>query len=527
VTEIKTYTDEIDFEGAYFESLDLLRSLMTRAEQGAIGYVASSENIDNYKRLFTRDAFWIGMAAILSEDEELIGAFRSSLEVLMNTQREDGAIPSNVSPGGEISYGVINPRVDPTTLYVIGCIEYCRCRGGKKDLEYFKRSIERAMKYLENTWENKSCGLLYIPRAGNWADEYFQKGFVLYDEVLWHIALKKSAYALKVLGNKRASVYLTKSGTVKNTIRDKFWLKNNESKEDPVYLTMRKKIDMDRMGYLMHFYYANRRTKACFAKSHCIFDAFGNSLAVLAGVASKKQIESILRFVDMISVNWYPLVPAHYPFFREKTFKTKKLSQYRFKEFIGHYHNGGLWPWYTGAYVAGLVRVGEEKRATRFLHGILRANASEKNGKKFYEYHTAQKSTAVLEIVHPHGLDLYFSEKLCAFMTPQKSNLRIKFKNRKVDVTDGMCVRTLNAKKGDKIQISTVGPDAKDVLLTIAFFKDKEGNRYFRNIEMNKVKSEPDGTPNLGVSAAAYVIAYKAVAENKILFEQKEEKDEK
>jgi phosphotransferase system HPr-like phosphotransfer protein len=527
VTEVKTYTDEIDFEGAYAESLELLRSLMTGARQGAIGYVASSENIDNYKRLFTRDTFWIGMAALLSEEEELIAAFRSSLEVLKSTQREDGAIPSNVSPGGEISYGVINPRVDPTTLYVIGCIEYCRLKGGKEDLKHFKGSIEKAIDYLEKTWENKNCGLLFIPRAGNWADEYFQKGFVLYDEVLWHLALKKYAYALKTLGNKKAGKYLEKAGNVKNTIRDKFWIKNDASKEDAVYLEMRKKINMDRMGYLMHFYYADRRTKACFAKSHGIFDAFGNSLAVLAGVATKKQTEGILKFVDMVAVNWYPLVPAHYPFFKENVFRSKRLSQFRFKEFMGHYHNGGLWPWYTGAYVSGLVRVGDEKRATRFLHGILRANASEKNGKKFYEYHTAQKSAATLEVVHPNGLDFYFSEKLCMFMVPQRSNLRMKFKNRRLDGADSMSVRSLNVKRKDRIQISTVGPDAKDVLLAISFFKDKSGNRYFRNIEMKKIKSEPDGTPNLGVSAAAYVIAYKAVAEGKILFEQKEEKDEK
>ena len=80
--------------------------------------------------------------------------------------------------------------------------------------------LEKAVKYLESTWEDNCCGLLYIPRAGNWADEYLQEGFVLYDEVLWFLALRKYSYMLEVVGdNKRAKKYYEKAGKVKNLIR--------------------------------------------------------------------------------------------------------------------------------------------------------------------------------------------------------------------------------------------------------------------------------------------------------------------
>ena len=515
----KYYADEINFEKAYDEAIGLLRSLLAGSECGPIGFVASNLDIDNYKRLFTRDTFWIGMAALLSGEPDLIGGFRSSLEVLRDTQRrDDGAIASNVSCDGKVSYGIINPRVDPTSLYIIGCVEYYRHTGDGSFLAAFIPSVRGAMGYLEDVWENKACGLLYIPRAGNWADEYFQQGFVLYDEVLWNIALKKYAYALKELGDGRAGEYREKASGVKKLIREKFWIKNTDVREDHVYRSMRKKLDLNRAGYFLHFYYSGDKVKADFAHAHGIFDAFGNSLALLEGFPGETQREHLLRFVDIVSDNWYPLIPAHYPFFKENTFRSKKLHQFRFKESIGHYHNGGLWPWYTGVFVSALAKAGEDMRAIRFLHGILRANAQEKDGHKFHEYHSMKKSEAILEVVRPEGLDLYFSMKLSHLVSTHRSNMRVKYRNFKVDVTDRLCEPLLLPKQGERVRFGTVGPDAKDVLLTIPFMKDRSGRRYFRNVEMRSIRSEPDGTGNLGVSAAAYVIAYKAVAEGKILF---------
>ncbi|MBU1894781.1 MAG: glycogen debranching protein, partial [Candidatus Omnitrophica bacterium] len=114
------------FQEAYNKSVNLLKSLLAGAEHENIGFFASAVDKDNYKRLFARDAFWIFMASILSQDRTLIKGCRDSIRTLARYQREDGAIPSNVSFDGKISYGIINPRVDSTVLYVIGCIRFAR-----------------------------------------------------------------------------------------------------------------------------------------------------------------------------------------------------------------------------------------------------------------------------------------------------------------------------------------------------------------------------------------------------------------
>ena len=194
--------NDIKYQLAFDQAVGLLKNLLIDRGGKELGFLASCIDKDNYKRIFARDAFWIGMAGLLSGNEQLVNGFKSSLEILMNSQREDGAISSNVSSEGQVSYGVKSPRVDPNTLFIIGCIEFCKHTRDQNEINMFLDAAGKALKYLENAWENKYWGLLYIPRAGNWADEYLQQGFVLYDEVLWFLALKQYAYVL-IAGGER------------------------------------------------------------------------------------------------------------------------------------------------------------------------------------------------------------------------------------------------------------------------------------------------------------------------------------
>ena len=510
--------NDIKYKLAYDQAVGLLKNLLLDRGGKQLGFLASSVDTDNYKRIFARDAFWIGMAGLLTGNEELISGFKSSLEMLMNTQRADGAITSNVSSEGHLSYGVMSPRVDPNTLFVIGCIEYCKHSKDQILINKLLDSAGKALSFLENVWENKYWGLLYIPRAGNWADEYIQQGFVLYDEVLWFLALNQYAYVLYILKDRRSGYYFSKAKRVRELIKEEFWIKHAMDPKDSVYASLRHKISFDHMGYLIHFYYAQNKEEAGFEQSHGIFDAFGNILAMLTGITTNKQTKKILRFIDIISDNRYPLVPAHYPFFSEEVFKFKEMHQYRFKEFIGHYHNGGLWPWYTGPYVAALCKMGDNVRALRFLDGILTANMEQKSGMNFYEYHNARKATANVEVVHPCGLDGYFSKMFSDFAGTQLPTIEIVYKGNNHYIFSSETIKGLNISCGDRFDIVVIGPDAEDVLSAIVFIRDKNEKMYFDDVDMKVNNSEPNGTPFLGVSAAAYIIAYKALKEDRIIF---------
>ena len=503
----------------YSRSVELLRGLVAGPENNNLGFFASSVNKENYKRLFARDAFWILMASILSEDEVLLQSSRDSLRTLAKHQRGDGAIPSNVSRDGEVSYGIINPRIDPTTLYIIACLRFAKRYPHEKiEIELFP-SVKKAMNYLERSVADDKYKLLYIPRSGNWADEYLQKGFVLYDEVLWYLALKEFSDALLLLGDKNHLLYGRKAEEVKTVILEKFWVKNLP-KKDKIAERIFKKVDPSKTGYFIHFFYAPNAKKTGFNNPYGIFDAFGNILAILAEIAPSDKLGEMIEFIDQISVNKYPLIPAHYPLFPEETFRSPKLHQYRFKQFIGHYHNGGLWPWYTGPYVAGLVKNGEKQKAELFLRGIMKANNVKKNGMDFFEYHTGKRAIAYLQVKNDQGIDVSLASQISKITRRSRSMVLFHFNRQKVDAENDLSLRGLNVHENDLVKVSAVGPDAQEVLEEISELYHGEAHRFFHCHGIISKGSKPGGMPFLGVSAAAYIIAYKAFFEKKVIFQE-------
>lgn len=504
---------------AYDSSISLLKSLSAGPEDNSIGFFASSAAMDNYKRVFTRDAFWMCMADILTDESELIEGCRNSFSTMARCQSEDGAIPSNVSPDGKVSYGIINPRIDPTTLFIIGCARFAKRHPEENIADKYFDAVEKAMGYLERKWESASCGLLYIPRAGNWADEYLQQGFVLYDEVLWHMALREYADILSSKKDGREELYRVKAEKVRDIIRRKFWVNDLNPDRENIYGRVWKKFDFGRMGYFLHFYFSPDKGASSFRHPCGIFDAFGNILAILSGVATEEHTERIISFIDEISVNKFPLVPAHYPLFPEETFRSGRIHQYRFKEFVGHFHNGGLWAWYTGPYVAALVKAGKKEKARLFLEGIIKANSEKKDAMDFYEYHTGRRAKTILEIERDGGLDLDLSLKVAAIARKAKSMVLIHFAGKKTDAIGDIELRALKAVKGDVLKVTAVGPDAVEVVDEISRMGERDGRRCFRTDGTIISESSPGGAPYLGVSAAACVIGCKAYFENKIIFE--------
>lgn len=510
---------EESYHKHYEKCIQLLKDLIAPSSYKNIGFFASSYEKDNYKRLFTRDAFWIFMASILSQDRTLLNGCRESLRTLLRYQREDGAIPSNVSSDGKVSYGIINPRIDPTSLYIIACSRFAKRYPREKIEKSRFLSIEKAMHHLERSWQHKKHKLLYIPRSGNWADEYLQQGFVLYDEALWYLALREFSDILLLVGDKRHIKYWRMSEEVKKVILEKFWVKSLPEK-DAISKRVLEKLRDPKTGYFIHYFYSPSREKASFRNPCGIFDAFGNILAMLAGIVPPDKLNEMINFIDRVSVNKYPLIPAHYPLFPEETFRSPKLHQYRFKQFIGHYHNGGLWAWYTGPYVAALVKSGEKKKAEAFLCGIMKANSEKKNGMNFYEYHRGKRAIGYLKVKNDEGINVSVSTHIGKIARMSRSMVLFHFNKEKADVEDDLALRALNVHKKDLVKVSAVGPDSEEVIREISELREGNGKKAFHRNRILLKGSSPGGVPSLGVSAAAFIIAYKAFFEEKVIFEE-------
>ena len=295
---------------------------LLRASTGIIDnkavFFASTENIDNYRRLFVRDAIWIMIAVLDINDEHLKSIAKNTLEIIEKYQRADGAIPSNIASDGIVSYGTLSPKLDCSMLYIL----YKRLIDSKD-----KTKENKALMYLDQFRDN---GNIISPQGGDWADEYSEEGSSLYSKVLYSL-IKRDTKTLEQLA------------------------------------------------------------KESFGK-----DAFAY---VLAGLN--------LSYIDIYEIP--ELLLAHYPYKDAKELKNKRIHRFRFKEFVGHYHNGGIWSWYNGLYVAVLEKNDEHENAVRILNDIMNINNKEKDNKSFYEY------MSTIEDKEPNGVP-YFACSAAGFI---------------------------------------------------------------------------------------------------------------
>lgn len=117
----------------YRRAVALLRKISTPD-----GFLAAPTEKANYRRVWSRDGVIIGLAALLSEDDELIESFERPLCTLARHQGPRGEIPSNVDTvGGRVSYGGTTGRVDADLWFIVGCVEYWSATGDESFLECY------------------------------------------------------------------------------------------------------------------------------------------------------------------------------------------------------------------------------------------------------------------------------------------------------------------------------------------------------------------------------------------------------
>ena len=108
--------------------------------------------------------------------------------------------------------------------------------------------------------------------------------------------------------------------------------------------------------------------------------ALGNMLAILLDVASPVQARKILDYAHEVGLNEpYPiqvLYPVIHPNDRDwrHYFWVRNLNQPH------HYHNGGIWPFVGGFYVAALVKAGRLAEAERQLARLAELNSLGRQG---------------------------------------------------------------------------------------------------------------------------------------------------
>lgn len=343
-------------EHAYAASVNLLKKAATPH-----GFVASVQEHDNYRRIWTRDGTINSLAALLSGDAELIATAKATIETIFDHQHQSGFMPSNVSMSGAVSYGGTVGRADNPSWAVIGLCQYVLFTGEQEIAVKYHGQVKRCFSVMD-AWEYNGKHLVYVPQSGDWADEYIQHGYVLFNQLLriWALRLAAEIY--------HQQEWQEKANAITEVVRTNFW--NNQSAANlyaPNLAHQLEKAPMD-------FWFLGFNPSRIYAQ----FDLQANLLAIMLGIGNKEQDQTVITVIKMLFSQMDHLLPSFFPTIQATDPDMQELANnyaYSFRNLPDEFHNGGLWPVWNGWLVAALCMVEETSLAIHITDAIAKANA--------------------------------------------------------------------------------------------------------------------------------------------------------
>ncbi len=347
------------------------------------GILASPDEEHNYRRVWSRDGIVSALGALAAGLDAAPAWLEATLRTLAAHQGPVGQLPSNVTVVEtlSVSYGSAAVRVDASTWFMVGVGVLARLHPERVDGPLVA-ALARARRFLR-AWEGNERGLLYIPRAGNWADEYPVVGYTLYDNAL-RVWAEREADALARVHPAAASAGLT-----------------HEQRELERPIVDALLHELDTRGPLAFVGPGDRDAHFC---------GFGCALAALIDVGARAGalLDVIDRHIrrDLVPAFWPPIGADEHAYAQ-----LEALAGYGMRNTPGRYHNGGLWPVVTG-WAAAAARVhGRGALADRLHGGIAAANAAgafpefvdDNNGEGAGTLHMAWSAAAELLAGAPVG----------------------------------------------------------------------------------------------------------------------------
>jgi len=276
-----------------------------------------------YPEPYTRDLMISILGVAVTGDQELIASIRKVLETLAKNQTPHGHITSLVHDKNEVGSS------DTTPLFLLG-VGIFRKLTGKQD--FLQEAVLKSLTWMEYQSPSDRYMVAQQPTS-DWRDEQWVIGYGLYVNTLVYSCLR-------LLGQDERAAKLSNEinrltidgGFIPHHIHEGLVVKNK-----PYYAFWSYKV------------YSSDR-----------FDLLGNSLAILSGLTSALQSEEIISWVEKECANMIKkgdlaveLPPNFFPFVLPND--PDWHPRYENFNLPGNYHNGGVWPFICGFYVAALV----------------------------------------------------------------------------------------------------------------------------------------------------------------------------
>jgi Glycogen debranching enzyme len=276
-----------------------------------------------YPEPYTRDLMFSVFGIAVSGNKKLLESIRKVLETLAKNQTEHGHIPSLVHDKED------RGSSDSTPLFLLGTGIFRKVSGEK---DFLNTAVKKALNWMEYQSPSDRYMVAQQPTS-DWRDEQWVTGYGLFVNTLVYSYLRllgKNERADKV--HSEMSRFTITGGTIHRQVHEGLVVKHK-----PYYALWSYKI------------HSSER-----------FDLLGNSLAILSGIASPSRAEDMISWIEeecdsmkkkgdlavSLPPNFFPYIKPEDPDWHPR---------YAIYNRPGEYHNGGIWPFVCGLYVAALV----------------------------------------------------------------------------------------------------------------------------------------------------------------------------
>jgi hypothetical protein len=314
-----------------------------------------------YPEPYTRDLLLSLLGIAVSGNSELIQSLRTVLKTLAKNQSPHGHIPSLVHACED------RGASDTTPLFLLAVAIYRRL---SRQPAFLEDAVNKALLWMN--YQSPSDRILVAQQpTSDWRDEQWVLGYGLYVNTLVYCFLRllKQHKRACVLHREMEQFVITK-----------------EVQDPKVHEGLKVKYKP---------YYALWSYKVLSSER---FDLLGNCLAILSGIASPTRTARMIEWIEdecegmrRTGLLAADLPPNFFPFVRPGDPDWHARDE-RFNK-PGDYHNGGIWPFICGFYVAALVAARKLKLAQRKLAALtqlVRQSRERELAFGFNEWHKAQ-----------------------------------------------------------------------------------------------------------------------------------------
>ena len=276
-----------------------------------------------YPEPYTRDLMISILGIGVSGNQILLKSIRKTLETLAMNQTNQGHISSLVHDNEDLGAS------DTTPLFLIATGIFRKITG---ENIFLSEEVEKSLVWMSYQSPSNKTLVAQQPTS-DWRDEQWVLGYGLYVNALTYSCFRilgKQEWADRM--RRAMSRFTITGGVIHRHVHEGLLVKHKP-------------------------YYAFWSYKVLSSER---FDLLGNSLAILSGIASTARAKKMISWIEdeciemrnrgelngNLPPNFFPFTKPGDPDWHERYEKYNKP---------GDYHNGGIWPFICGFYIAALV----------------------------------------------------------------------------------------------------------------------------------------------------------------------------